>query len=383
LRVVKVAYLTTYYNGEIDGRFGRFHDWVHTLRDMDDPAFEFEVVALTASNPDGTLSSRPHSVLGEATDLWGSPRNKIEFCLNVPRALRDLQRIDFDILHVIPIDTIAYPIALLASRGNLIVGPDIMGYTPRRRGARWEKSGLDSIKQRLRFHLRRSLLRSAREPNLVALSRHHAANIRELHARGDPEIIPPGVSSIFRPDDTIKERKSEDAPTQFLYVGDLSTYKGYDIFLNALAGLPERVDFRATVIGSGDPDVDRIEELGVADSITIEGFIPRSELPEYYRRADFYVMPSVDENGPNTIVEALACGTPIVAADRPGTNEYAPEEAAIYVERTSAAFRDGLIEAHDRREECVASALKRASDYRAERTVEALADLYREHHREA
>jgi len=378
---VKVVYLTTYYNGEIDGRFGRFHDWVHTLRDMDDPPFEFEVVALTASNPDGTLSSRPHAVLGEATDLWGSAKNNAEFCLNVPRALRDLRRIDFDVLHVLTLDMIAYPVALAASGCHPVVGPDVMGYTPLREGPRWDRGGATWVKDRIRFNARKALLRAARDPTLIALSRRHAANIRELDARASPEVIPPGVDAVFSPGDREMDGRPEDSPTRFLYVGDLSTYKGYDIFLDALAGLPNRVDFHAAVIGSGDPEPDRIDGLGLADRVTVEGFVPRSELPKHYRRADFYVMPSIDENGPNTIVEALACGTPIIATDRPGTNEYAPDGAGIYVDRTASALREGLIEAHERRETCAETARAHTDEFRAERTVEALSDRYREHAR--
>jgi glycosyltransferase involved in cell wall biosynthesis len=305
--------------------------------------------------------------------------------------LRDLRRIDFDVLHVLTLDMIAYPVALAASNRHPVVGPDIMGYTPRREGPRWERGGTTWAKDRIRFNVRKGLIRGAMDPMPIALSEYHAANIGELDPGVTPEVIPPGVASIFTPEESEDgqqgefrgDRDSGDAPMRFLYVGDLSMYKGYDIFLDALAGLPERVDFHATVIGSGDPDVDRIEGLGLADSVTVEGFVPRSELPEYYRRADFYVMPSVDENGPNTVVEALACGTPVVATDKLGINEYAPEGAAIYVERTAAALSKGLIDAHERCEECAETALDHASEYRAERTVDALAGLYHEHRREA
>lgn len=45
---------------------------------MDDPPFEFEVVALTAINPHETLSSTPHGLLGTAIELWDTPKNKVE-----------------------------------------------------------------------------------------------------------------------------------------------------------------------------------------------------------------------------------------------------------------------------------------------------------------
>lgn len=376
---MKVAYLTTYYNGDVDGRFGRFHDWIHTLRDMADPPFEYDVVSLTASNPDETLSSNPHAILGEATDLWGTKRNKLEFALNVPRVLRDLRRLDYDVLHVLTLDTMAYPIALAAAGRSPVVGPDVQGYFPGRAGDRWNQSGLSGFTTRSRFRLRRRLLSLAREPTFVSLSDYHAQNVRSLGVDGPVVRIPPGVDAIFRPMDVDTGASDHDAPTEFLYVGDLSSYKGYDLFLDALTQMPNDQPFEATVVGSGDPDRDRITKLGLADTVTVAGFVPRSQLPRYYRRADFYVMPSVDENGPNTIVESLACGTPVLATDKPGINEYAPEPASIYFERTPSSIRKAMVEAHQNRRAYREAARARADEFRADRTVDALAGIYRDH----
>lgn len=380
---MKVAYLTTYYNGAVDGRFGRFHDWVHALRDMSDPPFDFEVVALSASNADGTLSSPPHSLLGEATDMWGSPLNDVEYALNLPRAIRDLIRIDFDVLHVLRSDLKVYPIALAFADRSPVIGPNVQGYVPGRDGERWNRDGLGGARNRYEFQRGRALLRAADDPTLVALSRYHADNVRTYDPDGVVETIPPGVAGCFNLGDAAEAPPSPvddpDRPTRFLYVGDFTEYKGYDRFLDALAGLPDDLPVRATVVGAGDPRRDRIAALGLDDTVEVEGFVPREELPRYYREADWYVMPSVDENGPNTVAEALACGTPIVATDKPGINEYASDEAAIYVERAGAALREGLREAHNNRERYSEDALSHADDFSAERTVAALADLYERH----
>jgi glycosyltransferase involved in cell wall biosynthesis len=387
---VKVAYLTTYYNGAVDGRFGRFHDWVHTLRDMPDPPFEFDIVALTASNPDGTLSSPPHAVLGEATEMWGSPYNDVEFALDVPRAIRDLQRMEFDVLHVVRLDAKGYPVALAFADRSPVVGPNLQGYVPGREGSRWNKGGLGRLRNAYEFYRNQALFRLAVDPTAVALSQYHARNIRAYGSGGVVEVVPPGVASCFRPRDEMDAPNDdrsmdgdpsslEDRPTRFLYVGDFSAYKGYDLFLDSLAGLPDDLRFTATVVGSGDPRRDRIAALRLDDVVSVEGFVQRSELPEYYREADFYVMPSIDENGPNTIVEALACGTPVIATDKPGINEYAPEDASIYVDRTGADLRRAFLVAHEDREQYARAARETADEFSAECTVGALADLYERH----
>lgn len=376
---MKVAYLTTYYNGAVDGRFGRFHDWIHTLREMDDPPFDFDVVALTASNPDETLSSTPHGIFGDATDLWGSPLNTVEFGLNAPRAVSDLWRADPDVVHVLTLDAVAYPVALAMSRRSPVVGPDVQGYFPGRDGDRWDQGGVAGFKQRSRYRLRRGMLDLAADPTIVTLSQYHENNVRTLGA-DSVETIHPGVAPIFQPGQQAHPgRRDPDRPTELLYLGDLSEYKGYHIFLDALAQIPDAIDWHATVIGTGDHQHDRITNAGLARSVDVEGFVPRSELPSYYQRADCYVMPSVDEHGPNTIVEALACGTPVVATDKLGINEYAGPETAIYVDRSPSGIRRGIEQLHRRRDEYLARAVERAPHYQAERTVESLADVYEAH----
>lgn len=377
---MKVAYLTPYYNGAVDGRHGRFHDWVHRLRDMDSPPFEFDVFALTASNTDGTLSSPPHAILGEANELWGSPLNRVEFGLNLPRVIRDLRRREFDVLHVVTLDVLTFPVALAFAGRSPVVGPDVMGYVPGRTGDRWNRDGLPGIRQRLEFRFSRGLLRTAKELTFVALSDYHAAGIRKRTTDATIEVVPPGVDDIFHPGlHADVSATDDDRPTEFLYVGDLSTYKGYDLFLKALSQLPDHVAFKATVVGGGEYDARRIERLGLENEVTVEGFIPRNELPSMYRDADFLVVPSVDENGPNTIVEALACGTPIIATDKPGINEYATRDAAIYADRSPSAFCRAMIEGHEHRSAYRNAALDHAGEVNVSRTIEALAEMYRDH----
>jgi glycosyltransferase involved in cell wall biosynthesis len=346
---------------------------------MDDPPFEFDIIALSATNTDNTLASRPHQILGDGNQLWGTNRNNIEFTLNLPRAARDLWVSDYDVIHVLTFDTIAYPLAVVASARQPVIGPDIQGYVPGRDGYRWNQKGIQGLKHNLRFRLRKGLSQLASDPTFVALSQYQASNIASFIKSGTVEVMPPGVDRIFHPGDSKSLSTGIDRKTKFLYVGDLSAYKGYDLFLEALTRLPSDISFEAEIIGSGNPHTERIAELGLTEKVTIHGFVDRKDLPHYYRDADFYVMPSVDENGPNTIVEALACGTPVLATNKPGINEYAPEAAAEYFERNVPSIRDSLVTAHENRDEYQRAALQYAEHFTAERTISTLEDIYTDH----
>jgi glycosyltransferase involved in cell wall biosynthesis len=101
------------------------------------------------------------------------------------------------------------------------------------------------------------------------------------------------------------------------YVGRLVEEKGVDLFLEALAGL-EGV-WRAYVLGSGPARETlraQARQLGLADRVSFDSWIPSAQMPAYYRQLDALVVPS--RTRPNwkeqfgrVLVEAMACGVPV------------------------------------------------------------------------
>src|SRR5207253_5289087 len=99
--------------------------------------------------------------------------------------------------------------------------------------------------------------------------------------------------------------------------------KGHDHVIEALpqvlAACPNAV---YVVVGDGD-DRSRLQRLaqatGVADRVVFAGAVDDSELPDYYRLADVFVMPSVQEGFGIVFLEAAASGLKIVAGDRDGS----------------------------------------------------------------
>jgi glycosyltransferase involved in cell wall biosynthesis len=59
--------------------------------------------------------------------------------------------------------------------------------------------------------------------------------------------------------------------------------------------------------------------LGVERSVTLAGFIPDEELADHYRLADVFAMPSTGEGFGIVFLEAMSCGTPVVAGNRDGS----------------------------------------------------------------
>ncbi len=102
-----------------------------------------------------------------------------------------------------------------------------------------------------------------------------------------------------------------------LFVGNLVHIKGLDVLLTALTQLPEGIaPWELHIIGEGNlrgPLVEQAAASGLANQVRFHGGRPHAELPDWFRAADLFVLPSRSEGTPNVLLEAAACGTPFVA----------------------------------------------------------------------
>lgn len=90
------------------------------------------------------------------------------------------------------------------------------------------------------------------------------------------------------------------------YIGRLSEEKGFLNFLEAILEIPSNIKF--LVIGNGELK-DKIDNR----LVEYPGWIPHDELPKQLNRLKLLVLPSYTEGLPNIILEAMACGTPVLA----------------------------------------------------------------------
>jgi glycosyltransferase involved in cell wall biosynthesis len=102
-------------------------------------------------------------------------------------------------------------------------------------------------------------------------------------------------------------------------------YKGFDEIIEIMPQLVKRFsNIKYLIVGDG-PDRPRLEAkvgaLGVADSVVFAGYIPESEKVAHYNLADVYVMPSRGEGFGIVLIEAAACGVPVVGSLADGSRE--------------------------------------------------------------
>ena len=114
------------------------------------------------------------------------------------------------------------------------------------------------------------------------------------------------------------EPQFDPAATNLVAAGRVVEVKGFDILIEALA-LCANQRLRLTILGEGPliPELERLAaDRGVAARVRFVGF-QRNPYP-YYAQADWFVLSSRHEGFPNAVLEALCCGTPVVAMPAPG-----------------------------------------------------------------
>jgi len=154
-------------------------------------------------------------------------------------------------------------------------------------------------------------------------------------------VIPAGVDlGLFRPTDPVQARRKLGLTEKkiILYVGRIEALKGLDILLNAVALMEERTDVRLLIVGGNleqDRELDRLKllatQLGIEDMVTFTGALKQTELPNYYSAADVFVLPSYYESFGLVALEAMACGTPVVASRVGGLSTFVKDGETGYL----------------------------------------------------
>ncbi|RLC89594.1 MAG: hypothetical protein DRI79_06465 [Chloroflexi bacterium] len=142
---------------------------------------------------------------------------------------------------------------------------------------------------------------------------------RELIAHGlrVPVVaVSNGVDTrLFHPGPQISGKDS----VTVLHVGRLSYEKNVDLLLRAFARVAEQhPTARLTIVGDG-PDREALArlagELGLGESVRFTGFVPHEQLPALYRAADLFATASTIETQGLVVLEAMACGLPVIGVD--------------------------------------------------------------------
>ncbi|OGL12223.1 MAG: hypothetical protein A3I14_01835 [Candidatus Rokubacteria bacterium RIFCSPLOWO2_02_FULL_73_56] len=218
----------------------------------------------------------------------------------------------------------------------------------------------------------------ATQRDLVELAGVRAERIRVIPFAPPLDVAgPPAAGAVER------VRRAHGLPARYvLYVGTIDRRKDYGTLLEALARLDPalhlvvagtliegRTDFRA-----------RVARLGLGGRVRTLGYVPDADLPALYRGAAAFVYPSLYEGFGLPVLEAMACGTPVVSYNTTSLPEVAGSAAILLDPPVGAgALADALTRAAGdaaTREALIARGLAQAGRFDWRRTAALTMEVY-------
>ena len=155
-------------------------------------------------------------------------------------------------------------------------------------------------------------------------------------------VFPNGVDlGRFAPRDRARMREKHGLPSDrfvVAYVGHFLKDKGVGVLAEALEGMA----------GTGTVFVGSGPHVPEASNVLFRGVLPHEQIPEILSAADVFVMPSFVEGSCNAMIEAMACGLPIIASDGRFHDDLLDESCALRVDTTrAAALREAVARLRD------------------------------------
>lgn len=315
---------------------------------------------------------RSYSLLGARVRDLGRPRGIISQC----RALRTAMKADgaFDLIHAywaMPSGlvaglvgrTLGVPLVVTCDSGEFAACSDI-GYGQQ---SHWRGRLLVAAASRLAT---RVTVCSQYQRSLAATHGVRAA------------LIPLGVdTTLFSP----RPAQVDGPPFRLLHVASLNRVKDQATLLRALRELRTRqIDVHLDIVGEdtlSGSSANLVRELGLGDCVTFQGFLASADLIPLYHQAHAFVLSSRHEAAGVVLLEAAACGVPVVGSAVGYLADWAPAAASAVAPASPEALADAvqaLLTDRPRRESQAGLALEWARQHDADWTARAFDTLYHE-----
>ena len=219
---------------------------------------------------------------------------------------------------------------------------------------------------------------------VICISETTAIDLRQMfNVEADRiQVIPLAYSSMFRPLQAETTSRFASWPPFFLYVGDhLTHYKNFKFLLQAYANWKHRNEVDLVVVGSGwaKDELSYIRELGVENQIRLLSNIDDETLCNLYNLAVAFIYPSLYEGFGIPLLEAMACGCPVIASNIPSSQEVAGD-CPIYFDPTKVHSLIAALDAsysEGRLSKRIEAGISRAKCFSWEKTAKKTLSVYR------
>jgi glycosyltransferase involved in cell wall biosynthesis len=188
---------------------------------------------------------------------------------------------------------------------------------------------------------------------VIAVTKYEKTMLKSYGVDEDKiKIVPNGIDlsqyeNLPERGEFRKKYSIRDDEKIILYLGRLHKIKGIDLLVKAFSDLVKELDkIKLMIVGPDDgflPILKKhIENLKIGDKVLFTGPLYERDKLEAYVDADVYVLPSVYEIFGITVLEACACGAPVIVTDRCGIADVVDSKVGYVVEYDKDRLRDAI-----------------------------------------
>ncbi|MBN2588132.1 MAG: glycosyltransferase family 4 protein [Candidatus Fermentibacteraceae bacterium] len=179
-----------------------------------------------------------------------------------------------------------------------------------------------------------------RARRIIAISRFTAGELVRLFPRAAAKVsvvhaaAPPGYSEVTDPEILDRVRTRYGLPRRFmLFLGTMEPRKNLSRLLSAFAGVSGGIPHSLVIAGgSGWKNrwfLDSLRDSGIGDRVKLTGFVEARDVPVIMSMADAFIYTSLYEGFGLPILEAMACGTPVITSNVSSMPEVAGDAALL------------------------------------------------------
>jgi len=246
--------------------------------------------------------------------------------------------------------------------------------------------------ERLREFLEQAVPKSAGEADYIITDSENTRNDVICLLDAAPErvfVVPGGVDPSFRPASAQEvaavRAEYELARPYLLAIGVIEPRKNFPRLIDAYARFRVRTGLQHQLVIAGgkgwlsEATYDQAERSAFQSDIRFTGYVPERYLAALYTGAEVFAYPSLYEGFGLPVLEAMACGTPVVCANTSSLPEFAGDAALLVPPEDLDAMADALEQAcvdTDVREDLRTRGAKRAASFPWERSAAKLVEIY-------
>jgi glycosyltransferase involved in cell wall biosynthesis len=152
--------------------------------------------------------------------------------------------------------------------------------------------------------------------NVIVMTPYDKASVLEINANANVYVLPAGVEDKFF------SVKAQEKPNHLLFVGPISPRKGLLDLLKAMTTVVKeiptvRLDIVGSVVDKNHFNmlVDYVKDNGLEKTVSFRGYLSEEELSRKYGETTLFVFPSYEESQGLVLLEAMACGKPVIASN--------------------------------------------------------------------